>query len=131
VASVVSGRKFYWRGFLSERGSSLRPANKRGGGAGRSRGRGNDRSRRDEGAAAVATASWGLAKWPHSVQNAQKNEELIDMVKPLFTLAKDFFCVIIPPSPRYVYSGCCVDPSHSTSLRARNLCIFSSSFLRG
>ncbi len=49
------------------------------------------RGRRDDGAAAVAAASWGLAKWPHSVQAAQKNGELIDLVKPLFTLAKDFF----------------------------------------
>jgi hypothetical protein len=40
AASVVSGRKFYWRGFLSERGSTLRPQPyKRGGSAGRGRGR--------------------------------------------------------------------------------------------
>ncbi len=45
VASVVSGRKYYWRGFLSEGGSSLRPASKRGGGTGCGRGHGNDRSR--------------------------------------------------------------------------------------
>jgi hypothetical protein len=53
--------------------------------------------RRDEGAAVVA-ASWGLAKWPHSLQAAQKNGELIDLVKPLFTLAKDFFCHNAPLS---------------------------------
>jgi hypothetical protein len=45
AASVVSGRKYYWRGFLSEHGSSLRPASKRGGGMGLGRGCGNDRSR--------------------------------------------------------------------------------------
>ncbi len=45
VASVVSGRKYYWRGFLSEGESSLRPASKRGGGTGRGGGHGNDRSR--------------------------------------------------------------------------------------
>jgi hypothetical protein len=45
AASVVSGRKFYWRGFLSECRSSLRPAIKRGGGAGRARGRGTDKTR--------------------------------------------------------------------------------------
>jgi hypothetical protein len=43
AASVVSGRKYYWRGFLSERSSTLRPPTKRGGGAGRGRGRSNDR----------------------------------------------------------------------------------------
>jgi hypothetical protein len=31
AASIVSGRKYYWRGSLSEGGSSLRPASMRGG----------------------------------------------------------------------------------------------------
>jgi hypothetical protein len=51
------------------------------------------------------------------LDNDRKNGELIELVKPLFSLAKDFLCVIMPPSPRYVYSGCCADPSHSTNVR--------------
>jgi hypothetical protein len=33
---------------------------------------------------------------------------------------KDLLCIIMPPNPRYVFSGCCKDRSHSTNLGSEN-----------
>ncbi len=43
--------------------------------------------------------------------------ELIESLKPLFALAKKHFTVIMPPLPRYVFFGCCMDRFHSTNVR--------------
>ncbi len=45
ASSVLSGRRFYWRGFESDRGSTVRPAGGRGWRGGRSGGSGRDESR--------------------------------------------------------------------------------------
>ena len=42
--------------------------------------------------------------------------ELIENLKPLFALAKKHFTVIMPPLPRYVFCGCCLDRFHSTNV---------------
>jgi hypothetical protein len=43
--------------------------------------------------------------------------ELIESLKPLFALAKKHLTVIMPPLPRYVFSGCCLDRFRSTNVR--------------
>jgi hypothetical protein len=45
ASSVISGRRFYWRGFESDRGSTVRPAGGRGWRGGRNSGSGRDESR--------------------------------------------------------------------------------------
>jgi hypothetical protein len=45
ASSVLSGRKFYWRGFESDRGSTVRPAGGRGWRGGRGGSSGRDESR--------------------------------------------------------------------------------------
>jgi hypothetical protein len=47
ASSVLSGRKFYWRGFESDRGSTIRPAGGRGRRGGRGGSSGRDESRPD------------------------------------------------------------------------------------
>ncbi len=44
--------------------------------------------------------------------------ELIDLVKPLFALAVKHLVAIMPPLPRYLFFGCCLDKSHSTNVGA-------------
>jgi hypothetical protein len=42
--------------------------------------------------------------------------ELIELVRPLFVLACKLLTVILPPQPRYVFCGCCMDKSHGTNV---------------
>jgi hypothetical protein len=42
--------------------------------------------------------------------------ELVSLVKPLFVLCALFLTVIMPPLPRYVFSGCCLESGHSTNV---------------
>ncbi len=51
-----------------------------------------------------------------SMDSDGKIGELISQAKPVFCAVKDLLCLIMPPNPRYVYSGCCTDGSHSTNL---------------
>jgi hypothetical protein len=42
--------------------------------------------------------------------------DLLNMVKPLFALCALFLTVIMPPLPRYIFSGCCREAGHSTNI---------------
>jgi hypothetical protein len=55
-----------------------------------------------------------------SMDSDSKIGELISQAKPVFCSVKNLLCIIMPPNPRYVYSGCCNDRSHSTNLGADN-----------
>ncbi len=54
-----------------------------------------------------------------SMDSDGKIGELISQAKPVFCAVKDL-CIIMPPNPRYVFSGCCKDRSHSTNLGSDN-----------
>ncbi len=43
--------------------------------------------------------------------------ELIESLKHLFAQAKKHFTDIMPPLPRYVFFGCCMDKFHSINAR--------------
>ena len=51
-----------------------------------------------------------------SLDSDRSVSELIENLKPLFALAKKHFTVIMPPLPRYVFFGCCLDKFHSTNV---------------
>jgi hypothetical protein len=55
-----------------------------------------------------------------SMDSDGKIGELISQAKPVFCAVKDLLCIIMPPNPRYVFSGCCKDRSHSTNLGSDN-----------
>ncbi len=44
--------------------------------------------------------------------------ELVNLVKPLFALAEKHLMVVMPPLPRYLFFGSCLDKSHSTNIGA-------------
>jgi hypothetical protein len=55
---------------------------------------------------------------PGTVQVCTDNifEKIIETVMPLFLAVKDNMRIIVPPQPRYVFSGCCSDATHSTNV---------------
>jgi hypothetical protein len=42
--------------------------------------------------------------------------KLIEIAGPLFDLWPDCLRIVVPPQPRYLFNGCCVDPSHCTNI---------------
>ncbi len=44
--------------------------------------------------------------------------ELVNLVKPLFALCVKHLLAIMPPLPRYLFFGCCLEKSHSTNVGA-------------
>jgi hypothetical protein len=50
------------------------------------------------------------------VCNEANFDKIVDILNPLLTVLPGLLRIIVPPQPRYIFNGCCNEPTHSTNV---------------